>query len=198
MPTLKSRKPPARPCRKFFEEHGEQYFRDGERRVIDRLLHETPRVLATGGGAYMSEATRTAIADKAISVWLKADFELLMKRVRKRSNRPLLQTDDPEAVMRNLINERYPVYAGSDIMVESKDVPHDQIVAACIDPGQSLASERDGQRMSLNKSAADATRAEVSVDLAEPTPSATEFATGCSPTPDAPSRLCWRVRSLQS
>jgi shikimate kinase len=117
----------------IFEEHGEQYFRDGERRVIDRLLHETPRVLATGGGAYMSEATRTAIADKAISVWLKADFELLMKRVRKRSNRPLLQTDDPEAVMRNLINERYPVYAGSDIMVESKDVPHDQIVAACIE-----------------------------------------------------------------
>ena len=117
----------------IFEEHGEQYFRDGERRVIDRLLHETPRVLATGGGAYMSEATRTAIADKAISVWLKADFELLMKRVRKRSNRPLLQTDDPEAVMHNLINERYPVYAGSDIMVESKDVPHDQIVAACIE-----------------------------------------------------------------
>lgn len=117
----------------IFEEHGEQYFRDGERRVIDRLLHEAPRVLATGGGAYMSEATRTAIADKAISVWLKADFDLLMKRVRKRSNRPLLQTDDPEAVMHNLINERYPVYAGSDIMVESKDVPHDQIVAACIE-----------------------------------------------------------------
>lgn len=117
----------------IFEEHGEQYFRDGERRVIDRLLQETPRVLATGGGAYMSEATRAAIADKAVSVWLKADFELLMKRVRKRSNRPLLQTDDPEAVMHKLINERYPVYAGSDIVVESKDVPHDHIVAACIE-----------------------------------------------------------------
>ncbi len=117
----------------IFEEHGEQYFRDGERRVIDRLLHDAPRVLATGGGAYMSEATRTAIADQAISVWLKADFELLMKRVRKRSNRPLLQTDDPEAVMHSLINERYPVYGRSDITVESKDVPHDQIVIACIE-----------------------------------------------------------------
>lgn len=117
----------------IFDEHGEQYFRDGERRVIDRLLHETPRVLATGGGAYMNEETRRTIADKAISVWLKADFDLLMKRVRKRSNRPLLQTDDPEAVMKTLIEERYPVYGDANIMVESKDVPHDQIVIACIE-----------------------------------------------------------------
>ena len=117
----------------IFEEHGEQYFRDGERRVIDRLLHEQPRVLATGGGAYMNAETRATIAANGISVWLKADFDLLMKRVRRRSNRPLLQTDDPEAVMHKLIEERYPVYGQANIVVESKDVPHDQIVAACME-----------------------------------------------------------------
>jgi shikimate kinase len=117
----------------IFEEHGEQYFRDGERRVIERLLNEQASVLATGGGAYMNQETRETIAGKGVSVWLKADFELLMKRVRKRSNRPLLKTDNPEAVMRKLITERYPVYANSSVMVESRDVPHDQIVAACIE-----------------------------------------------------------------
>jgi shikimate kinase len=97
----------------IFEEHGEQYFRDGERRVIDRLLHEDIKVIATGGGAYMNADTRQAIAQAGISVWLKADFDLLMKRVRKRSNRPLLQTGDPEAVMRNLIEQRYPCLRAS-------------------------------------------------------------------------------------
>lgn len=117
----------------IFEEHGEQYFRDGERRVIDRLLQEHPRILATGGGAYMNEATRATIAERGISVWLKADFDLLMKRVRKRSNRPLLKTGDPETVMHKLIEERYPIYGEANIVVESKDVPHDQIVIACIE-----------------------------------------------------------------
>jgi len=117
----------------IFEEHGEQYFRDGERRVIDRLLQEQPRVLATGGGAYMNADTRSTIALNGISVWLKADFDLLMKRVRKRSNRPLLKSDDPEAVMQKLIEERYPVYGEANIVVESKDVPHDQIVVACME-----------------------------------------------------------------
>jgi shikimate kinase len=117
----------------IFEEHGEQYFRDGERRVIDRLMHEDTKVIATGGGAYMNADTRAAIAQAGISVWLKADFDLLMKRVRKRSNRPLLQTDDPEAVMRKLIAERYPVYEQADVTVQSRDVPHDQIVASCME-----------------------------------------------------------------
>jgi shikimate kinase len=90
----------------IFEEHGEQYFRDGERRVIDRLLHEDIKVIATGGGAYMNADTRKRSRRCGISVWLKADFDLLMKRVRKRSNRPLLQTGDPEAVMRKLIAEQ--------------------------------------------------------------------------------------------
>lgn len=116
----------------IFEEHGEQYFRDGERRVIDRLLKEEPRVLATGGGAYMSAETRAAIAQNGISLWLRADVGLLMKRVRRRSNRPLLKTADPEATMRKLVDERYPVYAQADLAVDSKDVPHDQIVEACL------------------------------------------------------------------
>ena len=81
----------------------------------------------------MNDATRARIAEKAISVWLKADFDLLMKRVRKRSNRPLLKTGDPEAVMHKLIKERYPIYGEANIVVESKDVPHDQIVVACIE-----------------------------------------------------------------
>jgi shikimate kinase len=116
----------------IFEEHGEQYFRDGERRVIERLLQDGIKVIATGGGAYMNDDTRNAIARCGISIWLKADFDLLMKRVRRRSNRPLLQTQDPEAVMRNLIEQRYPVYEQADITVQSRDVPHDQIVASCL------------------------------------------------------------------
>jgi len=116
----------------IFEEHGEQYFRDGERRVIERLLQDGIKVIATGGGAYMNDDTRDAIARCGISIWLKADFDLLMKRVRRRSNRPLLQTEDPEAVMRNLIEQRYPVYEQADITVQSRDVPHDQIVASCL------------------------------------------------------------------
>jgi shikimate kinase len=126
----------------IFETHGEQYFRDGERRVIYRLLNEGTRVLATGGGAYMNEATRAAIADNALSLWLRADFDLLMKRVRRRSNRPLLKNSDPEAVMRKLIEQRYPVYGLADIVVESRDVPHDKIVASCIKAlAQHLQSE---------------------------------------------------------
>lgn len=117
----------------IFEEHGEQYFRDGERRVIDRLLQDGTRVLATGGGAYMNAETRDAIARNGIALWLKADFDLLMKRVRRRSNRPLLKNANPESVMRRLIDERYPVYALSDVVVESRDAPHDQIVTLCLE-----------------------------------------------------------------
>lgn len=117
----------------IFEDHGEQYFRDGERKVIDRLLHDGAGVLATGGGAYMNEATRDAIARHGISIWLKADIAILMRRVKKRSNRPLLKNSDPEEVMRKLIDERYPVYQSADITIESKDVPHDQIVSICLE-----------------------------------------------------------------
>jgi len=117
----------------IFAEHGEAYFRDGERRVIARLLSEGPQVLATGGGAYMDGETRDAIKAGGVSIWLRADLELLMRRVKRRDNRPLLQVDDPEAVMRKLIDERHPVYAGADVIVDSRDVPHERMVAHMVE-----------------------------------------------------------------
>ena len=85
-------------------------------------------VLATGGGAYMNEETRAGIRERAVSIWLKADLEVLLKRVRKRSNRPLLQNPDPEGTMRKLMDVRYPVYAEADLTVESHEAPHDRVV----------------------------------------------------------------------
>jgi shikimate kinase len=113
----------------IFATHGEAYFRDGERRVIARLLQEGPIVLATGGGAFMNEETRARIAESGISIWLKADLDVLMRRVRKRSNRPLLQNPDPEGTMRKLMDTRYPVYATADLTVESHEAPHDRVLA---------------------------------------------------------------------
>lgn len=109
----------------IFARHGEAYFRDGEKRVIRRLLDGQAKVLATGGGAFMNEATREAIVEGGVSLWLRADLDVLMARVRKRSNRPLLQTTDPEATMQRLMDERYPVYASADIHVVSHDMPHE-------------------------------------------------------------------------
>ena len=112
----------------IFALHGEPDFRDGERRVIARLLHHGPMVLATGGGAYMDSQTRAGIAESGVSVWLKADFDVLMRRVRRRQNRPLLQNPDPEGTMRRLIEARHPVYALADVTVESREIPHDRVV----------------------------------------------------------------------
>ena len=112
----------------IFSIYGEASFREGEERVIARLLREGPMVLATGGGAFMREATRARIAAGGVSVWLKADLEVLMRRVRKRNTRPLLQTEDPEATMRALMEVRHPVYAGADLTVLSRDVSHDRVV----------------------------------------------------------------------
>ena len=112
----------------IFADHGEELFRDGERRVIARLLKAGPQVLATGGGAYMNEATRGNIRDSAIAVWLRADLPLLLERVRKRNDRPLLNTSDPETVMRRLMDSRYPVYAEADIVVDSRNASHRTIV----------------------------------------------------------------------
>ncbi len=127
----------------IFADHGEEYFRDGERRVIGRLLLEGPHVLATGGGAFMDPETRTEIEAAGISLWLRADLPLLMKRVLRRSTRPLLMQDDPEAVMKRLIDERYPVYRNADIVVDSRDVPHDVIVREII---RQLQSMTDAER----------------------------------------------------
>jgi shikimate kinase len=117
-----------KPIKEIFADHGEAYFREGERRVIQRLIGNGAQVLATGGGAYMNEETRQRIQEHGISVWLRASLPLLMKRVAKRQDRPLLQADDPEAVMRALMEKRYPVYALADVTVESRDVQHGQMV----------------------------------------------------------------------
>lgn len=112
----------------IFADHGEDYFREGERRVIMRLLENGRQVLATGGGAYMNSESRERIRDLGISIWLKADLELLLKRVSKRNDRPLLKQDDPASVLKRLIDLRYPVYALADVQVESRDVQHGQMV----------------------------------------------------------------------
>jgi shikimate kinase len=117
----------------IFAEHGESYFRQGERKVIKRLLDGGPQVLATGGGAYMNAETRACIKARGLSVWLKADLKVLLKRVGRRDSRPLLARGDPEKVMKKLIEERYPIYEEADVTVESRDVPHDVIVGAVID-----------------------------------------------------------------
>jgi shikimate kinase len=109
----------------IFEKHGEAYFRSGEKRVIERLLKEGPRVLATGGGAFMNAETRDNISHRGVSIWLKSDVETLLKRARRRNNRPLLQNDDPEGTLRRLMDERYPIYAHADITVNSTDGPQD-------------------------------------------------------------------------
>ncbi len=112
----------------IFEQHGEAYFRDGERRVIQRLLDGKPKVLATGGGAFIQPETRDTIQAAAISIWLKADRDLLLSRVKRRNNRPLLKVEDPAATIDQLIAERYPVYAKADIQVQSRDVAHDVVI----------------------------------------------------------------------
>jgi shikimate kinase len=117
----------------IFENHGEPHFRDGEARVIARLLESGPVVLATGGGAFMREETRARIMDKAVSIWLKADVDTIMKRVKRRADRPLLQTADPTATVGRLIREREPVYQNADITIWSREAPHEKIVEECID-----------------------------------------------------------------
>ena len=103
----------------IFEKYGEADFRAGERRVISRLLDEPPHVLSTGGGAYMDPETRAMMRQHAITVWLRADLEVLYDRVRKRTHRPLLRQGDPKDILARLMSQRYPVYAEADLVVES-------------------------------------------------------------------------------
>jgi shikimate kinase len=112
----------------LFARRGEAEFRTGEARVILRLLESGPQVLATGGGAFMNPDTRAAIGAKGLSIWLKAEFEVLMKRIKRRHDRPLLTTDDPGVTLRRLMDDRYSVYALADLIVQSREVPHDKIV----------------------------------------------------------------------
>lgn len=117
----------------IFATHGEADFRAGEQRVIARLLKEPDLVLGTGGGAFINAETRTLIKASAVSVWIKADFELLFHRVQRRSNRPLLKTANPRETLKALIEVRYPIYAEADVTVQSKDVPQDQVASEVID-----------------------------------------------------------------
>ena len=114
----------------IFSHQGEAYFRSGEARVIARLLEAGPQVLAAGGGAFMNANTRDLIRAKGISVWLKAELDVLLRRINKRRNdRPLLQTVDPAETLRALLLEREPIYAQADLIVQSREVAHDAVVA---------------------------------------------------------------------
>jgi shikimate kinase / 3-dehydroquinate synthase len=116
----------------IFERFGEPYFREGERKVIARLLNDGPMVLATGGGAFMNATTRENIAKQGLSVWLKPSFDVLLGRVRKKSNRPLLKTVDPEQTLRQLLEERSPTYALADFTIDSHDSAHESVVDAIL------------------------------------------------------------------
>ena len=116
----------------IFANRGEAVFRDGERRVIGRLLQGPVHVLATGGGAFMDPATRRVIAERGVSIWLRAGLDVLFARVSRRTNRPLLKTPDPRAVLAELIDRRYPIYAEADITVNSGDGPPDATATRAI------------------------------------------------------------------
>lgn len=113
----------------IFAAHGEPVFRDGERRVIQRILASNiPQVLSTGGGAFLNAATRETVSQQGVSIWLRADADVLFNRVKRRSNRPLLNTPDPEGTLRRLLAEREPFYALADLTIHSRDVAHDVVV----------------------------------------------------------------------
>ncbi len=126
----------------IFAEHGECEFRRGERQVIARLLAGPVHVLATGGGAFIDPRTREIMKERAISIWLKAPLDVLMRRVTKRDHRPLLKEDDPQAVMQRLMDERYPIYAEADIIIETGAGPHNSAVTAIIDALRGYVAKR--------------------------------------------------------
>ena len=128
-----------RPIADIFAERGEDEFRAGERRVIARILDDPPHVLATGGGAFMNPVTRVLMRQRATTVWLRADLDTLVKRVSRRDDRPLLKNADPRVVMSELMEKRYPTYGEADLVVDSRDGPHnltvDAVIAALQDHG---------------------------------------------------------------
>jgi shikimate kinase len=124
----------------IFAAHGEAYFRSGEARVIARLLEGGPQVMATGGGSMMNPDTRALIRVKGVSVWLDAEYEVLLRRVKRRTDRPMLKTADPAETLRRLLGERKPVYSQADVILRSRDAPHETIVNEAI---AALASHFD-------------------------------------------------------
>jgi len=127
----------------IFEQRGESEFRAGEMRVIARLLKEKDIVLATGGGAFVNPETRALVKAEAVSVWLKADVDVLFERVSRRANRPLLQTADPRGTLEKLVADRYPIYAEADVTVMSRDVPQDNVAGDVV--GAVLTYLKQGQ-----------------------------------------------------
>ena len=123
----------AKSISEIFADQGEAFFRDREHRVISRLLLSGPQVLATGGGAFMHPETRRDIEKSGISIWLRAELPVLMRRVLKRDSRPLLKSGNPEATMRRLMETRYPLYAQAGLIVDSREEPHDLIVSEIIE-----------------------------------------------------------------
>jgi len=128
----------------IFAKHGEADFREGEKRVVARLLGSGPAVLATGGGAYMSEETRERCRAEGVTIWLKADAPVLLDRVRKKGNRPLLDRPNPEAVMRQLLAEREPIYGLADITIASREGPHQAVLGEIVSALDAYLSESAG------------------------------------------------------
>lgn len=132
----------------IFANFGEAAFREGERKVIARLLQGPPLVLATGGGAYMDPDTRRIIAERATAVWLRAELDVLLKRVLRRNNRPLLKRGDPRQILQELMTVRYPIYAQADIVVDSSDGPHEALVEAIVERLAAFHSVRQDRAQS--------------------------------------------------
>lgn len=129
----------------IFEAHGEEHFRYGERRVLERLLAEGPQVISTGGGAYINAEVRGLINQASYSVWLTADFDVLFERVSRRKNRPLLQTENPRQVLKDLVDERTPIYSTADVSIVSRNVPHDIVAGEIIDELIKYIASHKGQ-----------------------------------------------------
>lgn len=128
----------------LFERYGEQEFRALEQRVIHRILETGPRVLSTGGGAFMNAQTRELIAEHAVSVWLKAGIDVLFARVSKKQNRPLLKTENPRATLERLMDERYPVYAEANVTVPTREERKEVIVGEVLDALAAYLGEAGG------------------------------------------------------
>ncbi|MCZ6763712.1 MAG: shikimate kinase [Alphaproteobacteria bacterium] len=129
----------------IFRAHGEEAFRQGERAVITRLLDSGPKVLATGGGAFMDDEIRALIEEKAVSVWLKADLDVLVTRTSRRKHRPILREGDPREILGRLIDERYPVYAHADLTVQSTDGPPEETVDRVLAGLKRIGAEKAGK-----------------------------------------------------
>jgi len=155
----------------IFAKFGEAYFRDGERRVMFRLLHQGASVIATGGGAFINPRTRQRVRERGVSIWLDADHDTLLRRVRRKNDRPLLQTEDASATLRRLMDERNPVYALADIRLRSRDEPQEAMVEAALDAlARSLPALNEAKRR----------------QIAERPTLMTQFAPRPNPPPNAP------------